>query len=383
MKKIISLIVLIAFVNTISFGQQYFQGGFSPVTNGSGQLTDSIVFKMKSTGGSYVGAFSYIECAFKYLTAQAPTLSISAPVCNTSIFPSASSVEQVPDVIIQGDYTIVRFVCAATIASRTYNQDEQYVLFKIKLSQTPTPAMNIQMASAYDPSGYDYAFVVVGDAGTVIEPGSGAQLYGSDSTSVNGSGSVYNAPLLPLKFLSFDVKDNNNNGSINWTVGNQTFRDTKSYEIQRSIDGASFQTIGSITANEIRPINSYTYTDKNINLIKCNGQLFYRVKGLDKDNFATFTDIKNIKVDNAFTTFTVFPNPTSDKATLNFELESAQEITIVVLDANGRKLNSFAVQGKKGTNTPVTINMNNYSKGNYFVNIISASSVKTVKVVKQ
>jgi hypothetical protein len=111
--------------------------------------------------------------------------------------------------------------------------------------------------------------------------------------------------------------------------------------------------------------------------------LFYRVKGLDKDNFATFTDIKNIKVDNAFTTFTVFPNPTSDKATLNFELESAQEVTIVVLDANGRKLNSFAIQGKKGMNSPVTINMNNYSKGNYFVNIISASSVKTVKVVKQ
>jgi hypothetical protein len=383
MKKIISLIVLITFVNTISFGQQYFQGGFSPVTNGSGQLTDSLVFKMKSVGGSYTGKLTYFECAFKYRSAQAPSLTVSNPVSNTSIFQNDTSVRKVDDLITEGDYTIVRFFCAAYTLNRTYNQDEQYVLFKIKLSEIPTPAMDIQMVSAYNPDGYDYAFVVNSESGDPIDPGTGAQLYGSDSTSVNASGSVYNAPLLPLKFLSFDVKANNNNGSINWTVGNQTFRDTKSYEIQRSIDGASFQTIGSITANEIRPINSYTYTDKNINIIKCNGQLFYRIKGLDKDNFATITDIKNIKVDNAFTTFTVFPNPTSDKATLNFELESAQEITIVVLDANGRKLNSFAVQGKKGTNTPVTINMNNYSKGNYFVNIISASSVKTVKVVKQ
>ena len=383
MKKIISLIVLIVFVNTISFSQQYFQGGFSPVTNGSGQLTDSLVFKMKSVGGNYIGALSYIEFAFKYLTAQAPSLTVSSPVCNTSIFSSASSVLQNPDTYTEGDYTFVRFQCSDPIPSRTYNQDEQYVLFKIKLSQIPTPAMGIQMASAYDPSTYNYAFVVVNDAGLVIEPGSGAQLYGSDSTSVNSNGNVFNVPLLPLKFLSFDVKANNNNGLINWTVANQTFRDTKSYEIQRSIDGSSFQTIASITANEIKPVNNYVYTDKNINLIKCNGQLFYRIKGLDKDNFATFTDIKNIKVDNAFKTFTVFPNPTSDNSILNFELESAQEVTIVVLDANGRKLNSFAIQGKKGINPPVAINMNNYSKGNYFVNIISASSVKTLKVVKQ
>jgi len=51
------------------------------------------------------------------------------------------------------------------------------------------------------------------------------------------------------------------------------------------------------------------------------------------------------------TQLTSYPNPFSDETTISFNLDQAEEVSLVLRDVNGALLNQFEIQGQKGINT--------------------------------
>lgn len=95
---------------------------------------------------------------------------------------------------------------------------------------------------------------------------------------------------LPTRLQSFTVTASNNNEALlTWISAEEV--NTDRFAIQRSNDGISFETIGTINAmgNSSTPV-TYTYTDR----LPVSGINHYRLKMIDRDDAYTYSPIKTI-----------------------------------------------------------------------------------------
>ncbi|CAN5515456.1 hypothetical protein BH10BAC1_BH10BAC1_11460 [soil metagenome] len=76
--------------------------------------------------------------------------------------------------------------------------------------------------------------------------------------------------------------------------------------------------------------------------------------------------------------FSVYPNPTTDYLKLNIENYKTQNLTFILLDIDGKLLES-----KKLENNETSISMKNNASGIYFLKIIESNKeLKTFKIIK-
>jgi len=123
----------------------------------------------------------------------------------------------------------------------------------------------------------------------------------------------YNACVLPVSLISFNLYKENLKVKINWQTDEEV--NTESFNIQRSIkqiDNNSFDnfvTIGTLAANNM-PSN-YTFKD-DINNFMGSRELLYRLEIVDKNGSKTYSNIKIIFLETHEKTVTIYPNPASD-----------------------------------------------------------------------
>lgn len=187
---------------------------------------------------------------------------------------------------------------------------------------------------------------------------------------------------LPVKFTSFDLIKKDNDALITWAVENETSI-TDRYEIERSLDGITFEKITTLAKlNNGNSGNVYSSLDKNISTIKNNGILYYRIKQIDLNGQFVYTEIKNVKISEKYKSITAYPNPVKDITTVEIDSPAQQDVTMNLINADGKMLQTLTIKANKGTNTK-KINMNNYSSGNYLLQVITGSDVQTIKIIKE
>jgi PKD repeat protein len=81
--------------------------------------------------------------------------------------------------------------------------------------------------------------------------------------------------------------------------------------------------------------------------------------------------------------FSVYPNPTTNTSTLNYFSNSTDEVNIVVYNVVGEKIATVFNGNVQTGNNSFTIELADYPKGIYFVNITDNSGMKTVKLIKE
>lgn len=86
------------------------------------------------------------------------------------------------------------------------------------------------------------------------------------------------------------------------------------FEIERSVDGTAFKTLGSVVARGTSTTAS-TYTYRDAALPAGTTQLYYRLRQVDLDGTATYSPVRTV----AFAktgSLALFPNPAHTTATL-------------------------------------------------------------------
>lgn len=110
--------------------------------------------------------------------------------------------------------------------------------------------------------------------------------------------------VLPIRFM--DVKATELPHAIQINFTNATESDVAVYHIERSGNGTEFKSIGTLQpVHNNGSLATYQWLDRT----RPSGNLYYRIKGVEKDGKEVLSSILQIKVGNNANAFTVFPNP--------------------------------------------------------------------------
>jgi hypothetical protein len=186
-------------------------------------------------------------------------------------------------------------------------------------------------------------FSTVGASGapSLITPTAAVNLVGTTSFiefETNSFSSFYvnkNAAVLPIELLSFTAEAINKQRLISWITTAE--RNVKSFELHRSSDGISFETIHSILAegNTKDSRTDYYYNDAALIFSKT---VYYRLKIINEDATFSFSNIVFLEQDNnKKELISIYPNPVEDKLTLKLDT-SVEKARVIVYDNLGRKV---------------------------------------------
>lgn len=190
-----------------------------------------------------------------------------------------------------------------------------------------------------------------------------------DDLSIGGTVA---APL-PVNFLGLSANKVTSGVQVKWDIADEI--DVKEYQLEKSTNGFSFQTVGTVDANGRNTM--YSYVDPNIKA----EQIYYRVKSVDIDGKTKYSGIIRFKGNTSFTNdVKVYPSPARSQITVQHSrLESKARITVSTIDGRMVKM---VTPGQGNSNTMLDIS--SLSAGTYVLKIDNGNGkVETTTFVKQ
>lgn len=139
--------------------------------------------------------------------------------------------------------------------------------------------------------------------------------------------------ILPIKLINFEGIGEDDRISLSWSTASEI--NNLGFEIQKSNELGDWQIINTIngqgTSNEI---NDYEYIDENPYL----GINYYRLKQIDIDGSADYSEVIAVEFKNSVVNINVFPNPSNNDVNIHINLPFKEDIKIKISDSAGREI---------------------------------------------
>ena len=188
----------------------------------------------------------------------------------------------------------------------------------------------------------------------------------ADGTGGSDEDAIYTATImptpLPIEILDFSVKNVQNKAFLAWKTGVQS--NFSHFEIEKSIDGKHFISVGKVDLDKTNP--NYSFTDAE-NLGETVS--FYRLKSIDKDKRFEYSKIVSFKNTNK-KNLAIFPIPAQNILNIKGEMNSEKAI---VFDFLGR-INTYEINNNQ-------LNISDLENGNYTV-LLNGNVWKKFSVLK-
>ncbi len=189
-----------------------------------------------------------------------------------------------------------------------------------------------------------------------------------------GSISALNA--LPVELTKFQAVQQNTQVYMQWETASE--RNTSYFEVERSINGFSFESIGQrSSAGNTTIARTYNYND----LDPKNGLNYYRLKIVDLDGSFEYSHIEVVKFDSA-PSMQLFPNPVKDVIHLKTNNLNSDENLIEIFDRSGRLLFMDVREFEDGELNLNTDSINIFENGTYFLRISGKIENQVLKFIK-
>ncbi len=219
-------------------------------------------------------------------------------------------------------------------------------------------------------------------ASSMTTPVFASGIYSSNTTSTISGFSpwiVSSNSVLPVTLNFFTAtKQQSNSNLLNWKATCSGSRAI--FEVERSADGRSFNTLNKISADYFRCLQPFDLIDDN----PSNGKNYYRIRIIDEANKVSYSNtiaIYNGK--SGFDVVNITPNPATNEAVLNIVSAEKSNFTIVINDGKGAVVYSKSVLFTAGENFH-QLQMANLATGNYFITVTNNLGVKkSIAFVKQ
>jgi hypothetical protein len=165
---------------------------------------------------------------------------------------------------------------------------------------------------------------------------------------------------LPIRMSAFYAKRKSASVGLSWTTESEL--NAKEFVVQRKT-GNDFTDLATIAATNRVTGSSYAYTDVN----SFKGVSQYRLKLVDENGSAKYSEIRTVKGTSAANDFTVFPNPSTGNAKVTIT-DISEPTDVQLIDNSGRILKVVSM------NNSSTADFNNIQKGMYMIRIINKNS---------
>lgn len=216
-------------------------------------------------------------------------------------------------------------------------------------------------------------FYYVGNAANFASGNSGDYIY-SGSTVIS----------LPIDLKDFTAATDNGIVLLKWQTATEV--NSNYFDIERSDDGQFFFSIGKVNASgNTSQGASYSFTDKNLTNNN-GGQIFYRLKLVDKDGTIKYSKHLSVKpVISGVTIKNIYPTVIRKGERVKVEVVSdkARTLEFVVLSESGRILQSFSTNLTTGFNQFSFLPVSNNMKGMLFVRFASTNFQQTKSLILQ
>ncbi|HMK26824.1 MAG TPA: T9SS type A sorting domain-containing protein [Chitinophagaceae bacterium] len=182
--------------------------------------------------------------------------------------------------------------------------------------------------------------------------------------------------ILPIDcIISTRAQKINNTGIISWTVSSCS--DVRNFEVQRSVNGSGFQTIGTVNpaANQI----DFNFTDAAL----AGGRNLYRIKVNGIVGSSKYSNtVVLIHNSNDILISSLVPNPVHDKALLTISAGRSATVDFKIYNATGNLVKQWSSAVAEGNNT-IEMNATGLAMGMYTVFAYSKGSTTVSRFIKQ
>lgn len=188
---------------------------------------------------------------------------------------------------------------------------------------------------------------------------------------------ISNVPVpLPIELLDFNALYNGETVDITWTTASEL--DNDYFCVQKSTNGTHFRTIDTVDgAGDSQQVLNYTSKDGSPE----KGVIYYRLKQTDFNGTNSVSPVVAVDI-NSLSKFKMLPNPAKETVNIFYSLRNKEELEIQVVDVTGKLLIVKNVSGEKGLNSTF-IELNEFDKGVYFINLRGTYTNETGKLVKE
>jgi carboxypeptidase T len=220
-----------------------------------------------------------------------------------------------------------------------------------------TVYFRFRFTSDDDPSSFKFEL----DDGFYID---NVQLIKSNATFLN---------LLPVSFISFsgNLLPAKKIG-LNWEI--VTDKSHAYFEVEKSADGRSFNSIGRVTTGA-----HYDFTD-NTPFI---GNNYYRIKAIDVDGKTTLSKVINIPYSAGKAGVVIYPNPVTDLLQLRLNDRTTGNVDINITDVHGRVV--YTATDVENNGNEIKINTHSFLPQVYILKVTGkqGSIISIEKFMKQ
>ena len=186
---------------------------------------------------------------------------------------------------------------------------------------------------------------------------------------------------LPISLFNFAAAAQPSKAvKLEWNTTNEL--NSSHFDIERSADGINFGKIEEVKAAGNSGLNQrYQYTDLQPVHLR-NPVLFYRLKMVDKDAAFKYSQVLPVHFTENSLQFSFSPNPVQDQLSVIVAAPGSKSVALRVTDAAGKQVYQHKLSSAQTVNQQ-NINVAGWGKGIYYIQLITDTSVKTSKFVKQ
>ncbi len=207
--------------------------------------------------------------------------------------------------------------------------------------------------------------------------------------NAGGTGSAYQVdcwtgsggPYIPVELTSFSYELNGELISLKWSTASET--NNQAFEIQKSLDNKSFNTIGRISGiGNSTAVNNYSFTD----IPNTSGIIYYRLKQIDFNGEYSYSNVIEVYFNHQinYSLNQNFPNPFNPSTSIKYSIAEEGLVTIKVFNSLGCEITSLINEIKSPGNYSIEFTGKDLPSGLYFYKIEtkSFSQVKKMMLVK-
>ncbi len=184
--------------------------------------------------------------------------------------------------------------------------------------------------------------------------------------------------LLPVQWLYFDGETDGKVNHLRWAT--EAEQNSERFNVQRSKDGVTFETIGSVAAQGNSTTTTYyTFDDEH----PFEGANYYRLELLETSGEANLSNTILLVIAPDNLGYSFYPNPTDKLVYYQYEATKKEALRIEVLDVLGKQVSTKNVSSVVGMNR-IPVDLSAYPNGTYMVRVHheGTAQVHTSKIIK-
>jgi len=190
-----------------------------------------------------------------------------------------------------------------------------------------------------------------------------------------------NAGSLPVSLSQFTARSEDANVLLNWTTSSE--QNTDHFDVQRSIDGRSYTTLGQVhsksqNGNSSTPLY-YAFTDK---VPIAGNTSYYRLRVVDKDGTITYSNVIRMNAQGETGALRIYPTLVDQQKIWIAPSSTIKGVTVDVYSMNGARMQEQQFSQISGGQTVALQLRNGLPRGMYLVSVRDGEQViATQKII--